>query len=718
MTEHKVEFMNQRVSERPIKIGLVCINTGMNVSRSRPDIEHLVNGTLSETNPETARGWELLPYQSGLLQLYTLAHARDPERYEFNLPVHRRGPAEDAVARLQGCDIVGFSAYVWNVRHSLEIARRLKKRQPETLIIFGGPHVPDRAEDFLRENPFIDLAVHGEGEQVFLDLVEAFPGNDWSAIPSISFLDVSGRFVHHPKGSRIQDLAAIPAVYASGIFDPLLAANPHTQWMAPQETNRGCPFSCTFCDWGSATNSKVYRFSLENIFKDLDWMGRNKIENVFCCDANYGMLPRDEEIAEYVAQVRQKSGYPIVFVTQNMKNSTERSYRIQKRLHEAGLNSGVTLSFQSLDPTTLRNVKRDNISIDSFSELQHRYTRAGVPTYTDIILGLPGETYDSFVDGFSTIIAGGQHHYLFFYNCQLLPNAEIAQPDYVEKFGLVAVEQEMVAVHSDIKQCRYEETPEYVETVVATNSLPKEKWVEAKTIMWMSDLVYFGRLLQIPFVLLHELYKLDYGRLIEAIARADWQRYPVTASVIQFFHQKARDIQNGGWEYCPSEAWLNIVWPANQYAFITLVKDGTLGQFYEEAKDIILRYVEGRVADCDPALIIEAIDFNRMLIRVPSVTTNLRVRPRHNLWEFYQAVLSGTPVPLEKKECAYGIWRTRPTFGRFEDWLEYVIFCHNNKHLYLYTPLLLPGEISRGSDSSQIPQRPSVAQSPVAGLGA
>ena len=417
--------------------------------------------------------------------------------------------------------------------------------------------MPDKAERFLRDNPCIDLAVHGEGEQVFLRIVEAFPANDWHSIPSLSFLDPSGRFVHHPKGTRIQDLATIPPVYAGGTLDPLLAANPQTQWMAPIETNRGCPFSCTFCDWGSAVNSKVYRFDLPNLFKEMDWFGRNKIENVFCCDANYGMLPRDEEITEYIAQIREQYGYPHVFCTQNTKNSTERSYRIQKRLHEAGLNGGVTLSFQSLDATTLQHVKRSNISIDSFSELQHRYTRDGIATYTDIIMGLPGETYDSFVAGLSTIIAGGQHHYLFFYNSQLLPNAEMADPRYVEKFGMVAVDQEMVAVHSSLEQCRNEDTPEYVQTVVATNTMPREQWVEAKTFMWMSDLIYFGRLLQIPFVVLHELYNLEYGRLIEAIAKADWQQYPVTGSLVQFFHEKARDIQNGGWEFCPSEAWLD-----------------------------------------------------------------------------------------------------------------------------------------------------------------
>lgn len=687
--------MHHRTAASPVTIGLVCINTGMNVSRSRPDDMHLQQGTLSQSDPESARGWELLPYQCGLLQVYTQAHAKTPQRYHFLLPVHRRCPVDEAVAHLKGADIVGFSAYVWNIRHSLKIARQLKEQQPATRIIFGGPHVPDRAEQFLREHPFIDLAVHGEGEQVFLEIVEAFPENDWSTIPSVSFLQPSGAFVHHPKGPRIQDLGTIPPVYASGVFDPLLAAYPHTQWMAPFETNRGCPFSCTFCDWGSATNSKVYRFDLHNLFKDIEWFGRNKVENVFCCDANYGMLARDEEITEYMAQIRKECNYPRVFCTQNTKNSTERSYRIQKRLYDAGLSGGVTLSFQSLNPTTLQNVKRANISLDVFSELQHRYTREGVTTYTDIIVGLPGETYDSFVDGFSTLIAGGQHHYLFFYNCQLLPNAEISDPHSVEQYGLVTVEQEMVAVHSTIEQCRQEETPEYVQTVIATNTMPKEQWVRAKTFMWMSDLVYFGRLLQIPFVVLHELYNLPYGRLINAVASADSQQYPILGSVVHFFHEKARDIQQGGWEYCPSDAWLNLVWPANQFALISLVSEGKLERFYEEVKSLLHHYVAVRVPDYAPELLTEAIDFNRKLVRVPFATTNLRVLLQHNLWEFYQGVLSGAPVPLEEQTYVYGIWRTKPTFAHLDDWMEYVIFCHNNKHQYLYTPIALTNVVPK-----------------------
>jgi len=139
-------------------------------------------------------GAEYFPYSVGLLQAYVQKYAKCPERFDFLLPVYTRLPVELAVEQLLDADIVGFSTYVWNIRLSLEIARQLKERKPEVLIVFGGPQVPDRAEDFIKKYPFIDLACHGEAERVFLNLLEAYPSTSWaeSDLDSVSFLDVDG----------------------------------------------------------------------------------------------------------------------------------------------------------------------------------------------------------------------------------------------------------------------------------------------------------------------------------------------------------------------------------------------------------------------------------------------------------------------------------------------------------------------------------------------
>ena len=425
-----------------------------------------------------------LPYSVGLLQSYVEKYAETPEQYEFLLPLYTRLPIRKAVEHLRHADIVGFSTYVWNTRISLEIAKALKQEKPEILIIFGGPHVPDRSENFLRQFPFIDLCCHGEGEGVFLKILQNFSARRWEGIPSISFLEDGGAFVSHPKGERIKDIATIPSPYLEGVFDPLMKAHPGGQWLILWETNRGCPFSCTFCDWGSAVQSKVFTFDLERIFREVEWFADQKIEFVFCCDANFGILPRDLEIVEYVTLIKSGRGYPQALSVQNTKNATERAYQVQKLLADSGLNKGVTISLQSLDRNTLASIKRANISSASFQELQQRFTRDDVETYTDLILGLPGETYDSFADGVSRVIENGQHNRIQFNNLSILPNAEMGNPEYQKKYGMISIETKVINIRGSLDESK-DDIYETQQLVVATDSMPKEEWRRTRAFSWM-----------------------------------------------------------------------------------------------------------------------------------------------------------------------------------------------------------------------------------------
>ena len=75
---------------------------------------------------------------------------------------------------------------------------------------------------------------------------------------------------------RIMDLSEVPSPYIMGLFDHLDEMYPGKIWNAVIETNRGCPFMCTFCDWGGTTFSKVKKFGLNALKKNLDWMGQKQ----------------------------------------------------------------------------------------------------------------------------------------------------------------------------------------------------------------------------------------------------------------------------------------------------------------------------------------------------------------------------------------------------------------------------------------------------------
>lgn len=645
--------------ESPVRVGLVQINNSFS-------------------------GQNYLPYSVGLLQGYVHQHAPNPHQYEFLPPVYKRMAVKHAVARLRGADVVGFSAYVWNFRLSLEIARRLKEEQPGVLIVFGGPHVPDRAEAFLRENPFVDVACHGEGERVFLDLLECVPRRDWSGVGSISYLAGNGRFVSNPRLPRTPDLAAIPSPYLEGVFAPLMEANPDERWLALWETNRGCPFSCTFCDWGSATAAKVFQFDMPRLLEEVEWFAGQRIEFVFCCDANFGMLPRDLDLVQHVAGVKARCGYPQALSVQNTKNATERAYQVQKQLADAGLNKGVSISLQTVDARALTAIKRQNISSASFEELQRRFTRDGVETYSDLILGLPEETYDSFADGVSRVIENGQHNRIQFNNLSILPNAEMGAPEYQRRFGMEMVRSKIINIHGSLFTSE-DDVQEYQELVIATGTMPRPEWRRTRAFCWMAALLHFDKVFQIPLVLAHERTGIHYRELLETFSEGDVREFPTLAFIRDFFHDTARDIQNGGEEYCRSERWLNIYWPADELIFIRLCTEGRLESFYREAGELLGRCLASRGVALPEGVLDEAVRLNHALIKLPFQEEDLDLELGHNVWEFYRGALEGGRVSLECRPRLYHIDRTSRRFASWEEWCQQVVWYGNKKGAYLYS---------------------------------
>ena len=303
--------------------------------------------------------------------------------------------------------------------------------------------------------------------------------------------------MRNPNIERVRDLDEIPSPFLEGAFDSIMAANPQESWIGLWETNRGCPFRCTFCDWGSATAAKVTKFGEERLYREVDWFAEKKIEYIFCCDANFGIQKRDVDIAKYVAGIKQDTGYPVALSVQNTKNATERAYETQKILSDAGLNKGVALSMQSVDMTTLEAIKRDNISLGTYMELQRRFTRDKVETYSDLILGLPGETYELFVRGVDQLIENGQHNRIQFNNLSILPNAEMGDPAYQAKYGMVTVESKIINIHGERIELD-DDVPEVQDLVVATAAMPLADWRRTRVFCWMTALLHFDKLFQIP----------------------------------------------------------------------------------------------------------------------------------------------------------------------------------------------------------------------------
>lgn len=566
---------------------------------------------------ENFGGQYYLPYSVGLLQAYAQKKLKNINDYEFLLPIYKRLPINEIVDYFKDVNIIGFSAYLWNFKYSLETAKQVKKANPKCVIIFGGSQIPcssERLGKLLKENSYIDIACYSEGEISFVRILENYHRKDWNEVPSIGFI-ADGKFVQTPSLPRISNLDEIPSPYSEGVFDNLLNKE---KWSALWETNRGCPFTCAFCAWGANDNRRVYKYSMDRLNGELDWFSRNKIEFVFCCDANFGIFKnRDLGIVDKVVENKDRFGYPKAFSVQNTKNATEMVFALQKRLNEAGLQKGVNLALQSLNPETLKSIKRSNISIETYQELQSKFTNEGIPTFSDIIIGLSDETYGSFADGVSELIESGQHNRIQFINLSILENTEMAKPEYQQKYGLIIQECRMVSHHTTIDDNQIQETEQLV---VGTKAMPKEDWVKARVFAWMVSLLYFDKLLQKPFDALHKVCGMGYREMVELFMKWDSQ-YPLLANIVSFFTQKALAIQSGDTEYIPSEKWLNIWWPADEHMFIRLCRENLLKEFYEEAERLVLFHLAKTGVKFDlPPLLHEAIVLNKQLINCPSIS--------------------------------------------------------------------------------------------------
>lgn len=592
-------------------------------------------------------GQHYFPYSMGILQAYAMKHLENPQDLKFLLPIYRRIPVADAVAELRGAEIVCFSVYTWNIRLSLAVAEALKRRNPETIIAMGGPQVPrqDRpweVEAFHRDHPFVDVAIHGmgKGERSFLPLLESISSRNWNAVPSASFVEGGKvRQTLPAKGFVGDELTnLVPSPYQAGVFDELMAANPDEQWIFPWETDRNCPFSCEFCGWGDL-ETKPVQWNLEHVFRDIDWIARHKINSVFCCNANFGLLPRDIEIARYIARVKSETGFPRLLNVQDTKNVRRRALEVRKILRDA-FRFPAVISLQSVDPVVLKNIRRDNISLDDFFAIQREFAALGDKTMTDLILALPGETYDSWANGISYVIEHGQHNRIQFNNLSIVPDAAMSHRDRIREFGLKTVWTQVTNVHGKVE---IEEVPEMQELVIATDAMPPEDWVRARAFAYWGGL-YFDKMLQIPVIAAHELGGVTYRNVLEVFSSGvlNSGEFPILSWVRQFFEGVARNIQSGGLEYCHAPQWLDIYWPADEYVFVKLVAEDKLEAFFEEVARALALHI-----NIDPVILRDATRLTHALLKLPLQTEDIEVECSWNVWEFYRSVVSGAVIPPE-----------------------------------------------------------------------
>jgi putative methyltransferase len=373
---------------------------------------------------------------------------------------------------------------VWNHRYNYKLARLVKTFNPACTIVFGGPEPAIEDPKLFEKEPFMDLVIKMEGEITFRRILEDH-GSDYTHIEGLLINSPTG-LINTGDPKRINDLDDVPSPYLAGIFDRVMAQNPGVIWNATLETNRGCPYQCTFCDWGSLTYNKVKKFELERVFAELDWIGEH-CGFVTITDANFGMfVERDNMIVDKLIEVQKRWGKLESFSMTWAKNQKNEVVDIVKKLitESPNFGQGLTVSVQSMDNDVLENIKRRNLDQHKIDEIFALCDRNNIPVYTELILGLPGETVESWKEAFWKIFRAGNHGGINILQCQLLENAEMnLLQKKLYKLESVPVYDYMSGSYGDV------DLNESIDVVVSTKTIPRETMLD--TLVWSSFIQTF-----------------------------------------------------------------------------------------------------------------------------------------------------------------------------------------------------------------------------------
>lgn len=550
-----------------------------------------------------------LPYTAGVLAAAAFTDETVKKELCLKEFIFLREDCDTVVARMEEPFIAAFSCYCWNTEYNKLLAEKIKEKYPCCTVVFGGHNVPADGE-FLDKYDFIDILSHGEGEETTVRLFKALAlGQSIENIDGISFRK-DGNTITKPTAKAPELI--YPSPYLSGLFDGIIEAHPEITFNAILETSRGCPNRCAYCDWG-LLNSKVRLYSDERVEAEIRWMSEHKIAFVWGADANFGLFDRDIAIAEKLAEAKKKTGYPEKMRMNYAKNKFDNVFRIVKIFKECDFDRiGATLSFQSLSPDVLANIGRRNSDIEFYKNLLTRYNSENMKTYSELILGLPGETYESFIKGIGTLFEIGQHFVFDVYSCIMLPNAGLNNKEFSALHGLKTVRSEIIRPHFENNAFA---VPEYNEIITETESMSREMWVRCTVFYYFAKAFHGNGLLRAFAVYLYACKGLPYEKFYDS--SLDWMENnpdTIAGKMFREIRQHAEELSQGKNNrkliFAPCG---DIVWDDHEYAVLNILEQRE--KFYEEISPFLRQFgIEDEMFDSLSA-------YQKAVMRIPCEET-------------------------------------------------------------------------------------------------
>jgi radical SAM superfamily enzyme YgiQ (UPF0313 family) len=359
-------------------------------------------------------------------------------------------------------DVFAVSLYVWNYHIGHKVAKWVKERWPNCLVITGGPHQYFKHDDqWFEKHPYIDASLPGEcyGElclQEILDNIDPDGNVDFDLVTDICYPKGLSRYpVYSQQRSTMQTKKSFDYNWPSYSTQHKLIEDfvsytqtqfPEANFLAIVETTRGCPYGCTYCDWGGGISTTVIKKDVEVVKQDLALLCSLDLQYLYIADANFGIFgDRDIEIMQSLIRLRKqhdtdvKLGYGGFAKTENKLSYIKELVTLDLD-NQLSNKAEIKISLQTLDQQVLKNIDRKNISLDKQLEIFRPLSKKKrLPLYIEIIMGLPGMSLEKFYHELDVL--GKNNLSVMWFEWLLLPETPAYDPAYRKQFGIQTVDK-------------------------------------------------------------------------------------------------------------------------------------------------------------------------------------------------------------------------------------------------------------------------------------
>jgi tRNA A37 methylthiotransferase MiaB len=378
------------------------------------------------------------------LQLKTyidLLYPATAEKLEWLIPLQNEISDEELLQHIKQnkVDILCTSHYLWNHDQLTNQLCRIKNRLRDQTVIAGGPSIDVNVnEKFFQQYPYIDYAVYGAGEQAFADIVNHLVFGS----PLIAFNTSNCAWQNSNTGKTVvadykfvKMLETSPFLHNETMFASMIQNSQHENQWLPYTLTRGCPYTCTFCDWNSGLGNKVSR--RKNTYQqEIDLFQRVGVTKIYLADANVGQYDEDVDMIEYFAEknIKENVGFHVGgnFSKLKKENNLKIFHTMAKgRLVQKTFN----FSVQEINQEVMKNINRPDVGWDvhlaMIEELTTSYPH--LIAKVQLIYGLPGQTLDGWQQTLQTVTEKNIMPMIFL-NEPLPASPAMYDPEYQKQF--------------------------------------------------------------------------------------------------------------------------------------------------------------------------------------------------------------------------------------------------------------------------------------------